>query len=69
MVCFRTAWGYARICFEMFRKMIMGNADCYLPEIDTIRFTRPEEYALFKTQDVKSFLAVPYSRRENGIIL
>lgn len=53
--------------FEMFRKMIMGNADCYLPEIDTIRFTRPEEYALFKTQDVKSFLAVPYSRRENGI--
>lgn len=54
--------------FEMFRKMIMGNADCYLPEIDTIRFTRPEEYALFKTQDVKSFLAVPYSRRENGII-
>lgn len=46
--------------FEMFRKMIMGNADCYLPEIDTIRFTRPEEYALFKTQDVKSFLAVPY---------
>lgn len=54
--------------FEMFRKMIMANVDCYLPDIDTIRFTKPEEYALFKSQDVKSFLAVPYSRRENGII-
>lgn len=54
--------------YEMFRKMIMGNADCYIPDIEIIRFTRPEEYALFKGQDVKAFLAVPYSRRDNGII-
>ncbi len=54
--------------FEMFRKMILGNAACYLPEIESIRFTQPEEYALFKKQDVRSFLAVPYSRRESGII-
>ncbi len=54
--------------FEMFRKMIMANVDCYLADIETIRFTKPEEYALFKSQAVKSFLAVPYSRRENGII-
>ncbi len=54
--------------FEMFRKMILSNVACYLPEIESIRFTKPEEYALFKKQDVKSFLAVPYSRRESGII-
>ncbi len=54
--------------FEMFRKMILSNTACYLPEIESIRFTKPEEYALFKKQDVKSFLAVPYSRRESGII-
>lgn len=54
--------------FEMFRKMILSNASCYLSDIETIRFTQPEEYELFKSQDVQSFLAVPYSRRENGII-
>lgn len=34
--------------FEMFRKMIMGNADCYLPEIETIRFTRPRNMRFSK---------------------
>ena len=54
--------------FEMFRKMILDNTSYYQPDVESIRFTRTEEYALFKTQDVKSFLAVPYSRRENGIV-
>ena len=54
--------------FEMFRKMILDNTSYYQPDVESIRFTRTEEYELFKTQDVKSFLAVPYSRRENGIV-
>lgn len=54
--------------FEMFRKMILDNTSYYQPDVESIRFTRTEEYALFKTQDVKSFLAVPYSRRENGMV-
>ncbi len=54
--------------FERFRKMIEDNKAFYQDDIENIRETKPEEYALFVTQDVKSFLAVPYSRREQGII-
>lgn len=54
--------------FEMFRKMIVDNTSYHQPDIESIRYSRPEEYDLFITQDVKSFLAVPYSRREHGII-
>ncbi len=54
--------------FEMFRRMIVDNASYYNPDIESIRETKPEEYALFVSQDVKSFMAVPYSRREHGIL-
>lgn len=54
--------------FEMFRNMITDNTPYYQPDIESIQLERPEEYALFKSQDVKSFLSVPYSRREQGII-
>ncbi len=54
--------------FEMFRKMIADNQSYFLSDVETIRASKPDEYALFIDQDVKSFLAVPYSRREHGII-
>ncbi len=54
--------------FDMFRKMISDNAAYYQPDIENIRETKPEEYALFVSQDVKSFMSLPYSRREQGII-
>lgn len=54
--------------FEMFRKMIISNTSYYQADIETIKESRPEEYALFSSQDVKSFLSVPYSRREHGVI-
>ncbi len=60
--------GYVMGNFDMFRKMIENNATYYQPNIDNIRTERPEEYALFSTQSVKSFLSVPYSRREQGIL-
>ncbi len=54
--------------FDMFRRMILDNASYYEPDVERIKNTKPEEYALFISQDVKSFLSVPYSRREHGII-
>ncbi len=54
--------------FEQFRRMIESNESFYQSDVENIRYTRPEEYTLFVSQDVKSFLAVPYSRREQGII-
>lgn len=54
--------------FEQFRKMIMDNTSFYQSDVEHIRYIRPDEYELFISQDVKSFLAVPYSRREQGII-
>lgn len=54
--------------FEMFRKMIADNQSYHLSDVESIKHSRPDEYALFISQDVKSFLAVPYSRREHGII-
>ncbi len=41
--------------FDMFRKMISDNAAYYQPDIENIRETKPKEYALFVSQDVKSF--------------
>lgn len=54
--------------FEQFRRMIEENASFYQNDVESIRYTKPDEYDLFISQDVKSFLAVPYSRREQGII-
>ncbi len=54
--------------FERFRQMIENNTAVYQSNIENIRETHPEEYSLFVSQDVKSFMAVPYSRRERGII-
>ncbi len=54
--------------FEMFRSMIVDNAEYYQPDIESIKDSKPEEYELFASQDVQSFMAVPYSRREHGII-
>ncbi len=54
--------------FERFRQMIENNTSVYQEDITNIRDTHPEEYALFVSQNVKSFMAVPYSRRERGII-
>ena len=54
--------------FEMFRKMIVDNASYFQQDIENIREEKPDEYELFLSQEVKSFMAVPYSRREHGII-
>ncbi len=54
--------------FEIFRQMIVNNTSYHLEDVERIRISRPEEYDLFTSQDVKSFLSVPYSRREHGII-
>ncbi len=54
--------------FEMFRRMIVDNAEYYQSDIESIKDSKPEEYELFVSQDVQSFMAVPYSRREHGII-
>ncbi len=54
--------------FERFRKIIEDNTYFYQSDVKKLRKTRPEEYALFVSQDVRSFLTLPYSRREQGII-
>ncbi len=54
--------------FEMFRRMIVDNKSYHLSDVEIIKLSKPDEYELFISQDVKSFLAVPYSRREHGII-
>lgn len=54
--------------FDQFRRMIEDNTSFYQSDVENIRYIRPDEYELFISQDVKSFLAVPYSRREQGII-
>lgn len=63
---FRDGWVMGS--FEMFRKMIEDNTSYYQPDIEEIRYSKPDEYALFADKAVKSFLSVPYSRREHGII-
>ncbi len=54
--------------FELFRKVIIENFAYCESDIENLRFSRPEEYAVFITQNVKSFMSVPYSRREHGIV-
>lgn len=58
----------AVIRFEMFRKMIEDNTAYYQTDIETIKDSKPEEYAFFSKQNTRSFLSVPYSRRESSII-
>ncbi len=60
--------GYVMGDFNMFRQMILNNTTYYEPDIENGRESNPSEYELFKSQDVKSFLCVPYSRREQGIL-
>lgn len=60
--------GEAVVGFEMFRKMIEDNTAHYQPDIESIKYSKPEVYAFFSKQNTKSFLSVPYSRRESGVI-
>ncbi len=60
--------GWVMGIFEVFRKMIVDNTSYYESDINTICFSKPEEYAIYVANGVKSFLAVPYNRREHGIL-
>lgn len=53
---------------EVFRKMIADNTSYYESDVTVIRLSKPEEYDIYSANGVKSFLAVPYSRREHGIL-
>lgn len=60
--------GWVMGIFEGFRKMIADNTSYYEPDVTTMRLSKPEEYAIYNANGVESFLAVPYSRREHGIL-
>ncbi len=60
--------GWVMGIFEVFRKMIVDNTSYYESDISVIRLSKPEEYAIYIANGVKSFLAVPYNRREHGIL-
>lgn len=45
------------------------NTPIYVDDIEKIKESNPEEYAVYSKQEVRSILAVPYHKREKGFLL
>ena len=46
-----------------------ANTPIYVDDIEKIKESNPEEYAVYSKQEVRSILAVPYHKREKGFLL
>ena len=51
------------------RNAIEQNTPIIIENVETLKETLPEEYDIFIRQEVKSILAVPFNKRERGVLL
>jgi len=51
------------------RNAIEQNTPIIIRNVDALKETLPEEYGIFIHQEVKSILAVPFNKREKGVLL
>ena len=51
------------------RNAIEQNTPIIIKNVDTLKETIPDEYDIFIRQEVKSILAVPFNKREKGVLL
>ena len=51
------------------RNAIEQNTPIIIKDVDTLKETIPDEYDIFIRQEVKSILAVPFNKREKGVLL
>lgn len=51
------------------RNAIEQNTPIIIENVDMLRETLPEEYEIYIRQEVKSILAVPFNKREKGVLL
>lgn len=54
--------------FARFRETIETNLPYYVNDVESLKSENVNEYEFLRSQDVASFLCVPYNRREQGII-
>ena len=51
------------------RNAIEQNTPIIIENVEMLKETLPEEYDIFIRQEVKSILAVPFNKREKGVLL
>lgn len=54
--------------FARFRRAIETNSPYYVSDIESLKSENLDEYEFLRAQDVRSFMCVPYNRREQGIL-
>lgn len=55
--------------FTRWMDALNNNNSIYVDDIENIKKSNPDEYAVYSKQDVSSILAVPYHKREKGFLL
>ena len=55
--------------FTRWMDALNTNTPIYVDDIENIKNSNPEEYAVYSKQEVRSILAVPYHKREKGFLL
>lgn len=55
--------------FTRWMDALNTNTPIYVDDIEKIKYSNPEEYAVYSKQEVRSILAVPYHKREKGFLL
>ena len=55
--------------FTRWMDALNTNTPIYVDDIEKIKESNPEEYAVYFKQEVRSILAVPYHKREKGFLL
>lgn len=55
--------------FTRWMDALNTNTPIYVDDIEKIKDSNPEEYAVYSKQEVRSILAVPYHKREKGFLL
>lgn len=55
--------------FTRWMDALNNNKAIYVDDIENIRQSNPDEYAIYSKQEVSSILAVPYHKRERGFLL
>lgn len=55
--------------FTRWMDALNTNTPIHVDDIEKIKESNPEEYAVYSKQEVRSILAVPYHKREKGFLL
>ena len=55
--------------FTRWMDALNTNTPVYVDDIEKIKESNPEEYAVYSKQEVRSILAVPYHKREKGFLV